>query len=221
MTDSKSRRIVGVIFSWRDFQRALGMRSPPDLFELRLDALTGHLEAIQAGIRGLPAPLIITARHPGEGGANDLLSRERQRLLLTFLPHAEYVDVELRSAAAFAAVLDAARAQGVGIIGSFHNFTATPGAPRLDRLGAEASALGTDIFKVATKVDTVAELERLRAFFERQRRLMIVAAMGIGKLGRTSRLQFARCGCPLNYAHLGASRVAGQLSIGELRRALR
>ena len=32
-------KIVGVIFSRLDLQRALRMRKPPDLFELRLDGL--------------------------------------------------------------------------------------------------------------------------------------------------------------------------------------
>jgi 3-dehydroquinate dehydratase-1 len=220
MTNSKTRRIVGVIFSRPDFQRALRMRTPPGLFEVRLDSLALHLDSIQDEIRELPAPLIITARHPREGGANDLSSHERQRLLLAFLPHAAYVDIELRSAGPLAAVLDAARAQKVGIIGSFHDFTSTPGPRQLDRIGAEAHSLGADILKVATKVDTLPQLERLIAFFERQRRSTTIAAMGIGRLGRTSRLEFARRGCPLNYAHLGGSRVAGQLSIGELQRAL-
>lgn len=220
MTDSKTRRIVGVIFSRPDFRRALRMRTPPGFFELRLDALVGHLAAIQDGIGRLPAPLIITARSPREGGANDLSSDERRRLLLAFLPQAAHIDIEVRSAPVLAAVLDAARVRGVGIIASFHDLSGTPGPRRLDRIAGDAHSLGADILKVATKVDTLPQLERLLAFFERQRRSSVIAAMGIGKLGRRSRLEFARRGCPLNYAHLGVSRAGGQLSISELRRAL-
>jgi len=76
-------RVVGVIASRADLGRALGMRKPPDLFELRLDHLAGTVEQHRKSSRArdlwselkntlprLRAPLIITARHPQEGGAN-------------------------------------------------------------------------------------------------------------------------------------------------------
>ena len=68
----KRPKIVGVIFSRADLERARRMRKPPDLFELRLDRL------IDAPIGQLPAPLIITARHPREGGANNLSALRRR-----------------------------------------------------------------------------------------------------------------------------------------------
>lgn len=220
MTDPNTPQIVGVIFSRADFQRAIRMRRPPDLFELRLDALAGQLDFVGNAIARLGAPLIITARHPREGGRNDLSSRERQRLLLAFLPQAKYVDIELRSARGLGAVCDAARANGIGLIGSFHDFIGLPDTKRLDRMAGAAHSLGADLLKIAARLDTPAQLARLLGFFERQGGRTRVAAMGMGKLGRLSRLEFARRGCPLNYAHLGKSRVAGQLSIPELRRAL-
>lgn len=221
MTKSVAPQIVGVIFSRADFQRAIRMRNPPDLFELRLDALAGSVQALRKGIDKLPAPLIVTARHPREGGANQLSSRERRELLLAFLPHAGWVDIELRSASALAPVLRAARTKGVRTIISFHDFSGTPDVSRLDQIAARAKSLGPDMVKIATRTDTPAELKRLLDFFERSRRTPKVVVMGIGRLGRESRLQLARRGCALNYAHLGIARVAGQLSIRELRRALR
>jgi 3-dehydroquinate dehydratase I len=219
MIQPKIPQIVGVIFSRTDFQRALRMRHPPDLFELRLDALAGHLDFVGNAIAGLGVPLIITARHPREGGRNDLSSRERRRLLLAFLPHAKYVDIELRSARGLRAVSEAARANGIGIIGSVHDFVGLPDTKGLDRMAEAARSLGAVMLKIAARLETPAQLARLLEFFERQGGTKI-AAMGIGKLGRFSRLEFARRGCPLNYAHLGKSKVAGQLSIRELRRAL-
>jgi 3-dehydroquinate dehydratase-1 len=220
MTDSKAPKIVGVILSPADFQKAIRMRRPPDLFELRLDFLTPQLAGIQNAVARLPAPLILTARHPREGGANDLSPRQRRDLLLRFMVHAKYVDIELRSARALASVWDAARECGIRIIGSVHDFTGTPVAQSLDQSADAARSLGADIFKIATRTDTPAQLERLVDLFERRLRTMRIAAMGIGKLGRRSRLEFARRGCPLNYAHLGRSKLAGPLSIRELRRAL-
>jgi 3-dehydroquinate dehydratase-1 len=220
MTKSDAGQIVGVIVSRSNFQRALRMRNPPDLFELRLDALAGNIEAVRQGIDKLRAPLIVTARHPGEGGVNHLSSRERSDLLLALLPDAAWVDLELRSARALAAVWRAAGANNVRTIVSFHDFRGTPSASRLDEIARAARSLGPDLIKIATRTDTVAQLQRLLDFFARQRSAIKVVAMGIGKLGRTSRLELARRGCILNYAHLGRAQVAGQLSIRELRQAI-
>jgi 3-dehydroquinate dehydratase-1 len=152
---------------------------------------------------------------------NQLTSLARRDLLLAFLPDAAWVDVELRSAHSFARVLRAAKTSRVRTIISFHDFRETPSASRLDEIARAAQSLGPDVIKIATRTDTPAQLKRLLDFFERQPRAENIVAMGIGKLGRKSRLELARRGCALNYAHLGSAQVAGQLSIRELRQALR
>ena len=206
------QKIVGVIFSRADLERALRMRRPPDLFELRLDRL------LATPVPELPAPLIITARDPREGGANNLSPARRRALLLEFLPRAKYVDVELRSARALQPVLRAATRNKLATIISFHDFGATPSATRLDDIVSRARSFSATIVKVATRTDIAAQLDRLLDFFERQRGAADVVAMGIGKLGRASRLELLRRGCLLNYAHLGSPAASGQLSIRELRR---
>jgi 3-dehydroquinate dehydratase-1 len=221
MTKPRAAQIVGVIFSRADFDRAIRMRRPPDLFELRLDALAGNIESIRKRVGELRAPLIITARHPREGGVNHLSSRTRRELFPAFLPHAAWVDIELRSARVLAPVLRAVRAKNIRVIISFHDFRGTPSAARLDQIARKAQSLGPDLVKIATRTDTPKESKRLLDFFERSERARNVAVMGMGKLGRASRLELARRGCALNYAHLGTARVPGQLSIPELRRALR
>jgi 3-dehydroquinate dehydratase-1 len=213
-------QIVGVIFSRAEFQRALRMRTPPDFFELRLDRLVNWIDEVKAAIDRLPAPFIITARDPGEGGANHLSLPRRRALLLQFLPRAAWVDVELRSARSLAPVLRSAHAQGIPTIISFHDFKTTPPATKLDEIVSGARSLGADVVKIATRTDAPAQLTALLHFFERQSGGKNLVTMGIGKLGRASRLEFARRGCLLNYAHLGSPAVAGQLSIRDLRRAL-
>ena len=220
MTKSPTPQIAGVIFTRADLRRAVRMRNPPDLFELRLDALFPRREEVEAALRHLRAPLIITARHPREGGSNQLSLQKRRALLLRFLPHAAYVDIELRSAGAFAAILEAARAKRIRIIISVHDFNKTPRRPRLDEIARTAKSLGADLLKIATRTDTSAELASLRDFFQRERLDMKIAAMGIGRLGRVSRFEFARLRSALNYGHLGNPQAEGQLSIRQLRRLL-
>jgi len=213
--------LVGVIASAADLRFAAAMREPPDLFELRLDCLLSIVDQLERKMSILGSPIIITARDPREGGANNLSLRQRRDLLLRFLPHAKYLDVELRSAGAFKSLLVSARKQNVRRILSFHNFRSTPSAQSLRSKASLAKARGADVFKVACRTDTPAQLTRVLDFVTDKDVDLPVSVMGIGKLGAISRLLLARCGSFLNYASLQQSVVEGQLSIDVLRSALR
>jgi 3-dehydroquinate dehydratase-1 len=211
-------RIVGVIASRADLGRALRMRKPPDLFELRLDHLAGVVDQLENKLPRLRAPLIITVRHPQEGGANNLSLRLRRDLLTRFLPHAHYVDVELRSASALRSLLISAKQKKVRRIISFHNFEATPPPRVLVAKARAAKACGANIFKVATRTDTPIEFTRLLDFLTKKDIDLPVSAMGIGKLGAISRVLLARAGSALIYASVGAGTdIEGQLSLEQLR----
>jgi len=212
------QKIVGVIFSRTDLHRALRMRKPPDLFELRLDRLVSCLDESRDAAGRLPVPLIVTARDPREGGANNLSASRRRALFFEFLPQARYLDVELHSAHVLRPVLQAAAEKKIQTIISFHDLRATPRISKLDKIVERARSLGGSIVKVATRTDTRPQLDTLLDFFERHSATSDLAAMGIGRLGRTARLELARRGSALNYGHLGAPAAAGQLSVQELRK---
>jgi len=211
-------RIVGVVASRADLERAVRMRRPPDLFELRLDRLAGMADQLESVLPKLCTQLIITARHPHEGGAGKLRLRNRRDLLARFLDHADYMDVELRSASALQSLLKSAENKNVRRIISFHNFKSTPSARILAVKAREAKSHGADIFKVATRTDTAMELGRLLEFMINNRLDLELAVMGIGKLGAISRVLLARAGSVLIYASVGAATdVAGQMSLEQLR----
>jgi 3-dehydroquinate dehydratase-1 len=211
-------RIVVVIASGADLERALRMRRLPDLFELRLDHLADMADDVEKMLSRLRTPLIITARDPHEGGANKLRLRQRRDLLLRFLNHADYIDVELRSARALQSLLAKAKTKKVGRIISFHNFGSTPSARILAAKARQARVHGAAIFKVATRTDTPMELGRLLEFMTSSRLNLSLAVMGIGKLGSISRVLLARAGSVLIYASVSeTSDVEGQLSLGQLR----
>jgi 3-dehydroquinate dehydratase-1 len=211
-------RVVGVIASRADLERAVRMRRPPDLFELRLDRLAGMADEVEKVLPRLRTPLIITARDPREGGANKLRLRQRRDLLARFLSHADYIDVELRSARTLRALLAIAKAKNVRRIISFHDFKSTPSARLLVAKAQNAKALRADIFKVATRADTPTELRRLLEFITKNRVNVRLTVMGIGRLGDISRVLLARAGSVLIYASLGpATDVEGQLSLEQLR----
>src|SRR5947209_7463553 len=115
-------QIVGVIATVADLEMAVNMPRPPELFELRLDQLVTIHAEIESRIPNLRAPLIVTARHPAEGGANNLSGTRRRELLARFLSYARYVDVELRSAESFHALLASPPNRNVERIISLHDF---------------------------------------------------------------------------------------------------
>ena len=213
-------QIVAVIASATDFQRATRLRRQPDLLELRLDALAPISAEIFRLAPNLRAPLIITARHPAEGGANRLSTAQRRKLLLRFLPIASAVDVELRSAAAMRELLALARDRGMTRIISMHDFRRTPPAEQLAEFAKAAIDAGADILKVATRTNSLRDVELLVGFFRTLAPHMSVSVMPIGPDARSSRLLLARAGSALNYTHLGRATVEGQWSLAELRRAL-
>ena len=216
---SKQRpRVVGVIASRIDLDRAVRMRRPPDLFELRLDRLTAEVvDRLENILPTLGAPLIITARHPHEGGSGKLSLRKRRALLTRFLTRGDYVDVELRSARAMRSLLALARKKKIHRIISFHNFKSTPSARLLSAKAREAKVHCADIFKVATRTDKPTELRRLLDFMANSRVNLPLAVMGIGQLGAISRVLLARAGSVLIYVSLStAPETEGQLSLRQL-----
>jgi len=213
-----SPRVVGVIASAADMYRAMRIRRPPNFFELRLDRLAGIVDQLEDKLPKLRAPLIITARHPKEGGANNLSSPQRRDLLTRFLNHAKYLDVELRSASAMRELFTLAKRRKVRRIISFHNFKSTP-YPRMLASRLHAAKLnGANIFKVATRTDTPIEVARLIEFVTNKHAELSIAAMGIGRLGAISRVLLSRAGSVLVYASVGeTSDIEGQLSLKQLR----
>jgi 3-dehydroquinate dehydratase-1 len=208
--------------SQTDLDLAILTRERPDLFELRLDHLVGPeaagLDELEEKISRLRAPLIITARHPQEGGANKLNLRQRRNLLSRFLSRARYIDVELRSAAAFHWLCKLAQKKNVQRILSFHDIKATPNLRGLQVKARRAKSLGADIFKVATRTDTLAQLARLLDFITKKDPDLSVSAMGIGKLGAISRVLLAYRGSALVYGSVAtASEIEGQMSLEQLR----
>jgi 3-dehydroquinate dehydratase-1 len=133
------------------------------------------------------------------------------------LSQARYIDVELRSAPVFRSLLRLARKQNVRRIISVHHLKSTPSPSRLRVQARAAKTHGADIFKVATRTDTPAQLMHLINFVAEKDVDVAVSAMGIGKLGTVSRVLLACCGSVLVYASLGATDIEGQLSLDQLR----
>lgn len=209
-----SGNVVGTIHSPASLAAALKLRpGAVDFLELRVDAFADPAECVRLE-RSLPrlrAPLLLTVRHPLEGGSGGLRLAQRRELYRRFLPQASLVDVELRCAGALGEVIEAARAQGARVILSHHDFHKTPSPARLHALRSAARSAGADVLKVAAMAEAARDVAVLLDFLtERQPAVPALAVMGMGAFGKVSRLVFAQAGSVLNYGFLDRPQVAGQ-----------
>ena len=207
--------VVGVIHTTTGF--AAARRTPLDAVEVRADMLPQPPSPGQ--IAALPLPAILTARRHDAGGARPLSDSERLALYLELLPSAAAVDIEGRSLAAFGGLVEAARKARKTVIVSYHDFEGTPTSARLKAWVTRARKGGADVVKIATVTESPGSVARLLTLLDGSPAPL--AVMGMGTLGRASRLLFARAGSVLNYGWLAEPQVRGQWSAPDLRDLLK
>jgi 3-dehydroquinate dehydratase-1 len=212
--------IVGTIHSPGSLKTALGLREGAvDFLEIRVDSFATDLAPLNRALPRLRIPRIVTVRHPAEGGANALGFARRRELYREFLPHAEMIDVELRSAEKLADILGEAQATGVKVILSSHDFRRTPATATLQKCMARAHRAGADVCKIAARADRAAELHRLLGLLAGAQRIPL-SVMAMGRLGKVSRLVLASAGSVLNYGYLHRANASGQWEARELKKRL-
>jgi 3-dehydroquinate dehydratase-1 len=206
--------VVGIVDSPESLAVAARLRrGDVDFLEWRADCLPRGQRIPKGRI-----PWIVTVRHPNEGGGRSWSDLERADVFRELIPSAALLDIELRSLPVLGCIRDAARAAGLPVVASFHDFKATPSVRRLRDLSRKARDEGAEIFKVATQTGSAADIVRLLGLFDSPP--LPVAVMGMGPLGFGSRLLFAQCGSALNYGCLHRPNVFGQWSALELKRIL-
>ena len=190
-----------------------------DVIELRLDTLKLSPVTIRASLEGNRTPILMTARHPAEGGQGSADAAGRMALIEPLLDLAAIIDIELRSAIEMKPLIDKAHARSVQIIGSFNDFQATPADEILRGAISFAQPAGLDGVKLATFINTPADLTRLITLTSEPQRLRL-SCMGMGPWGRVSRLVLAKCGSLLNYGYIGESNALGQWPAARLKEML-
>lgn len=191
-----------------------------DLIELRLDVLgTGSEVRSFAERHSAAFPLLLTARHPAEGGHHDLDEKARLEALEVLFDRAAALDLELRTLATGPEIWDEAGSRGVLRIASRHDFDRCPEFEDLQDSVAAMRDAGADVAKLAFRIEQPADLQIIpRLLRECPGRL---AVMGMGPLAPVSRLLAAHCGSLLNYGYLGSGSTApGQWPARLLKEAL-
>jgi 3-dehydroquinate dehydratase I len=212
-------QVVGTIHSPNSLKTALRLeRGELDFLELRVDAFSAAARVLAAAPE-LQIPLIVTVRHPAEGGAQQLGLAERRELFGRFLPYAAMIDVEVRSLQRLGDTIAEARHAGVRLICSDHHFRAMPSITRLNRTIWTARSVGAHVCKIAALAETARDIGRLLALFTRKRPIAL-SVMGMGVFGKVSRLLFAQAGSVLNYGYLDKPNASGQWEATLLKKRL-
>ncbi|MFN0130441.1 MAG: type I 3-dehydroquinate dehydratase [Verrucomicrobiales bacterium] len=190
-----------------------------DVVEFRVDACPQAAAAVREAAAACPVPAILTVRDPREGGMNALGLTPRRVLLQSLVEDFRLVDIEIANLGLFRDVVQQARENGSWVIGSFHDFQGQPSPEVLADLIAEAQSLGADVVKFSVTPQSCADLAALGRLLEAPPSSPL-SLMGMGPLGRVSRLLLGQLGSALNYGYLDDATVPGQWPAAELKRLL-
>jgi 3-dehydroquinate dehydratase-1 len=206
----------------------------PDIVEWRVDYFGGIgdavavLEAGRALRRALPGvPLLFTRRSAAEGGQRVPISEKAVVDLYTEVcaaGFADLVDYEMSNGVAeVAAVREASRRHGVGLVCSYHNFDETPPLPALAAEFRRAQALGGDVAKVSVMARGPGDaLTLLAATLEATKAIDLpLIGISMGPHGALSRMVGFAFGSALTFGVVSGSSAPGQMPIGELRAAIK
>lgn len=205
-------------------QARLAQQQGAGAAELRADLLAdpAQVRAALTAVRAASSlPLLLTYRSTTEGGKGaghgqgyeDYLAS----LLQLRLPVAA-VDIEMACPASKALVAEA-KAGGYDVVGSCHDFTATPSAAQITQKLAQITAAGADITKVAYMPRTAQDVAALRHAahdFAGAYPHQPLIAISMGQLGTPSRTDLVNC---LTFATIadGAASAPGQATIAYVR----
>ena len=217
----KTPLIVGCIGSAALLRRC-AKKAPADcdMVEVRLD-LTGPCGGkwidLCAALRKRGMPVLLTIRSDREGGEWHGGEADRMALYLAGLKSVSAVDMEI-AAPRLAPLAQAAHKCGVKVVGSFHDFGATPTLARLAAVEIRGRTMGADVVKIAAMVKTPRDLARLYAVPTQAKGPICV--LGMGQRGSVSRVALPCAGSCLAYGSLEEATAPGQWNCLNLAKEL-
>ena len=205
----------------------------PDLLEWRIDffqaigdipAVIDTALAIRQAAGGVP--VLLTRRNATEGGQPLPIDEPAVVAMYQAACAAkcvELIDYELSNKPEDIRALRAAsKANGIGMIMSYHNFQLTPDAATLDSKFAAAREFGADVGKVAVMPTHERDVLELLAATSRARETLDIPliSMSMGGVGSLSRIMGWVYGSAATFAVGKSSSAPGQVAIEDLRTAL-
>ncbi len=185
-----------------------------DILEIRIDLLDVDARQLLQDLKELGLPIIITNRMKQEGGAWNGNENERIEILVSLLPLADAVDIEL-CAMKRDTVVKRAKSTGKTVIISTHDFKGTPDYDEMMDIIRESFDAGADIAKLAVMPGSLEDVLRLLNVTLHAEGAVCTIAMG--ETGRHSRVIAPVYGSVMTYGYVGTATAPGQLRVDELR----
>lgn len=189
-----------------------------DLFELRIDLLDIDAQKTLRELKKVDLPIIIANRMKEEGGSWAGSEGERIEKLISLLPFADAVDIEL-CAQERDIVVKKARASGKTVIISTHDFQRTPEPLVMAGVIRESFEAGADIAKLAVTPLSLRDVLNLLEVTLSSKRPVCTIAMG--DIGRHSRVVAPIYGSVITYGYVDTPTAPGQLRVDELKYMLK
>ncbi|MFL2478301.1 MAG: type I 3-dehydroquinate dehydratase [Verrucomicrobiales bacterium] len=191
-----------------------------NVIEIRIDLLMS-VPDLKQKISKINAPILLTCRHPDEGGPEEFRdSIKRQSVITPLIQYASALDIEIDQAEHMKSILELAKSEGLLTLLSFHDFIGTPEKKHLQNKVSEGYERGADVVKVATTTNSFKDIISLMTLFDLFDSHHL-SVMGMGRLGMASRLLAAQSGSVLNYAALQSASVPGQWEVNDFKKILK
>ncbi len=212
----KKKSSVATVTSIKDLEflkgvAAKGLRDIADLFEFRLDnfSIDGELDSLENFLSTFSPPVILTPRHPSEGGtepkfeSNDI----RSKIIERFQLRASAIDIEMEHLESVLKKISIS----VPIIGSAHNFRAALSRDTILEKVKYCQMNGVTVPKFAMTLNSITSLTDLVTTTDMiMSTQQPISVMGMGSYGKISRLVLAKAGSCLNYGYLQEENAPGQ-----------
>ncbi len=197
-----------------------------DIIELRVDMFEDRsIEKIKSMLREIKARdlmSILTIRAKWEGGATEIDDTEREKIIRECIDLVDYVDIELSSHDLIEKMRELIKEKGKNLIISYHDFEKTPADEVIKSIIDKSFKYGADIAKYAFYTTTHEDVGRLLTitydYYKRGKKLI---AIGMGELGKITRVAGYFFGSIITYTFIGSSVAPGQISIDKLEEELR
>ena len=191
-----------------------------NVIEIRIDLLMS-VPDLKQKISKINAPILLTCRHPDEGGPEEFRdSIKRQSVITPLIQYASALDIEIDQAEHMKSILELAKSEGLLSLLSFHDFIGTPEKKHLQNKVSEGYERGADVVKIATTTNSFKDIISLMTLFDLFDSHHL-SVMGMGRLGMASRLLAAQSGSVLNYAALQSASVPGQWEVNDFKKILK
>ncbi len=201
------------------------------LIEIRADYLISNgfkPEECMGFLNRKKIPFVFTMRSHLESGQVEMGSLERLKIIEQSLDkRPACIDLELSTfnnqRNASEKLIEDAHKLNICVIASYHNFENTPNEDQLKNIAVEEASTGADMLKIATFVRNADDILTLLKMTLDVRKMLRkpMAVMGMGDIGKITRIAAVALGSDLLFADLFGASAPGQIPYAKAKEMIR